>query len=94
VLQIRDKSRKFREWLQSGADRDRDAIIAYHTEVSRASGFTNIARKGLKIFGVLAGAAAGAAVLGEPAVGAAIGAAGRGSYPGWSQRTVKYLFDL
>ncbi len=94
VLQIRDKSKKFRDWLQSEADRDRDAIIAYHTEVARASGFTNIARKGLKLFGVLAGAATGAAVIGEPAIGAAIGAAGGAAIQAGAEEAVKYLFDL
>jgi hypothetical protein len=94
VLQIRDKSKKFREWLQSEADRDRDAIIAYHTEVARASGFTNIARRGLKIFGVLSGAAVGAALVAEPAVGAAIGAAGGAAVHAGAEEAVKYLFDL
>ncbi|HBB89499.1 MAG TPA: hypothetical protein DC047_17990 [Blastocatellia bacterium] len=94
VLQIRDKSKKFREWLQSEADRDRDAIIAYHTEVARASGFTNIARRGLKIFGVLTGAAVGAALVGEPAVGAVIGAAGGAAIQAGAEEGVKYLFDL
>src|SRR5690606_25376929 len=34
ILEIRKKSRKFREWLQQENDRDRNAIIAYHNEVA------------------------------------------------------------
>ncbi len=30
ILKIRAKARKFRDWLQSESERDRDAIIAYH----------------------------------------------------------------
>lgn len=53
VLEIRDKAQKFRTWLQSESDRDRDAIIAYHTETAKAAGFAGISKRALKIFGVI-----------------------------------------
>ncbi|MDQ3750405.1 MAG: hypothetical protein M3367_15530 [Acidobacteriota bacterium] len=54
VIEIRKKAKQFRYWLQSETERDRDAIIAYHNEVAKASGFTNVGKSVLKIFGVLA----------------------------------------
>lgn len=62
VLEIRKRGNRFRTWLQDEADRDRDAIIAYHQEVATESGFDNIDRKTLKLFGLLGGSAVGAAV--------------------------------
>lgn len=52
VLEIRKKAKKFREWLQSESEREREAIWAYHREVARKSGFTNVARHTLKLFGL------------------------------------------
>lgn len=54
VLGIRAKATRFREWLQCEADRDRDALIAYHNEVAKESGFTRRAKSTLQLFGVLA----------------------------------------
>lgn len=54
VLEIRKNAKPFREWLQTEAERDGDAIVAYHGEVARQSGFTNIDKKSLQLFGVLA----------------------------------------
>lgn len=45
ILEIRKKAKKFRNWLQSESERDRDAIIAYHHEVSKKSGLTNFGNK-------------------------------------------------
>ena len=70
-LYLRKKAKKFRTWLQEESDRDRDAIIAYHNEVAKESGFTNVSRKALNLFGVLGGAAIGASVGGP--VGAVVG---------------------
>lgn len=53
VIQIRNKAKKFRNWLQSGADRDRDQIIAYHNEVSKELGFSKFAAGTLKLFGFI-----------------------------------------
>jgi hypothetical protein len=53
VLEIRRNAKRFRAWLQTEAERDRDAIIAYHSEVARQSGFANVGKKSLKIFGFL-----------------------------------------
>jgi transcriptional regulator with XRE-family HTH domain len=54
VLEIRKKAKQFREWLQIETDRDRNAIIAYHNEVAKETGFTKIGKTTLKMFGVLA----------------------------------------
>ncbi len=54
VLEIRRNAKPFREWLQAEAERDGDAIIAYHSEVARQSGFTKSDKKSLQLFGVLA----------------------------------------
>jgi hypothetical protein len=94
VLRIRNKAKTFRRWLQSEGDRDRDAIVAYHREVARESGFANIARRGWRVFGVVGGAAVGGAVLADPAIGAAVGAAGGAAVQAAAEESVKYLFDL
>lgn len=57
VLEIRKKAKKFREWLQKESERDRDAIIAYHNEVAKDTGFSKIRSRSLSIFGVLASGA-------------------------------------
>jgi len=62
ILYIRSKAKKFRNWLQDEADRDRDAIVAYHHEVAKESGLIKYGRKSLNLFGVVGGAALGAAV--------------------------------
>ena len=62
VLEIRNKAKKFRDWLQDESERDRDAIIAYHNEVAKQTGFTNIAKRSLNIFGVLASASVAGAI--------------------------------
>ncbi len=54
VLEIRNKAKRFRDWLQTESERDTNTLIAYHSEVAKQSGFTNIGKKSLKIFGVLA----------------------------------------
>lgn len=94
VLDIRKKAKKFRQWLQSEGDRDRDAIIAYHREVAKESGFSNIARRGLRLFGVLGGAAIGATIGADPAIGAAVGVVGGAVVQAGAEESVKYLFDL
>jgi hypothetical protein len=53
VLRIRSKAQRFRQWLQSESDRDRNAIIAYHNEVAKELGIATAARRALEIFGVL-----------------------------------------
>lgn len=72
VLAIRRKAGKFRDWLQQESERDRDAIIAYHHEVARETGFRKAARRSLSIFGVVGGAVAGAVSTGP--AGAVVGA--------------------
>jgi hypothetical protein len=85
VLELRRKARQFRTWVQAEADRDRDAIAAYHHEVARESGLTRAARRVVRMIAVSGGAAAGTALgvsLSGPlgavsgaAVGASLGAA-------------------
>lgn len=62
VLEIRKKANKFRQWLQTEPERDRDAIIAYHNEIAKQTGFSKIRSRTLNIFGVLASGAVGGAV--------------------------------
>ena len=88
VLQLRRKGHRFRRWLQDESDRDRNALIAYHHEVAKESGWVEGGRRALNLFGVLGsaavGAGIGAAVAGIP--GAVTGAVvGEG---------VKYVVDL
>lgn len=88
ILQIRNKAKKFRQWLQVESDRDRDAIIAYHHEVAKESGIVKATRKALNLFGVIGGGALGGALgnVMSGIEGAAIGG-GAGS-------TAGYLLDL
>ncbi len=88
VLEIRRKATKFREWLQSEAEREREAIWAYHHEVAKASGFANVARHTLKLFGVVGGAALGAGV------GGGLGAVGGAAVGAGVGEGVAYLFEL
>lgn len=79
VIRIRRKSKKFRLWLQDESERDRNAIIAYHHEIAKESGFTRNTRKALNLFGILGGGAIGSALgtaMAGPLGGAAAGAAG------------------
>lgn len=88
ILKIRNKARRFRDWLQNESGRDRDAIIAYHNEIATEAGLVRGGRKALSIFGVLGGGATGAYVgtlMSGPAGGAFGAAAGS---------TVGYLADV
>lgn len=53
ILEIRSHGKKFRNWLQSEGERDRNELFAYHTEVAKESGLITATRKALKIFGYL-----------------------------------------
>jgi hypothetical protein len=89
VLELRRKAGKFRTWLQQESERDRNAIIAYHNEIAKESGFATGARKALSVFGVLGGSVAGVLAT-KSAGGVAMGAlAGAGARSG-----LKYLTDL
>lgn len=94
VLEIRKKAKRFRQWLQSEGDRQRDIMIAYLSEVAQASGFSKVARRTLKLFGVLGGAAIGAKITGNPSVGAALGGAGGAMLGKGAGEAVKYIFEL
>jgi len=69
ILIIRKKAKKFRDWLQSEAERDRDTIIAYHNEVGKELRLISAGRSTLNMLGV----------LGSPALGSIIGATVSGS---------------
>jgi hypothetical protein len=88
ILLIRSKAGKFRKWLQSEGERDRDALIAYHNEVAKESGFTKVSRTTLNLFGILGGATIGGIVENKvPGVpGVAIGAL--------AVAGTEYLFDI
>jgi hypothetical protein len=86
VVRIRAKAGRFRTWLQDEAERDRNAIIAYHHEVAKESGLTKMGRKVLRFANVGSGAIGtltGTAVTtatGEPSLGLLAGAAvGKGT---------------
>jgi hypothetical protein len=90
VIRIRKKAERFRKWLQGEAEKDRNAIIAYHNEAAKDLGFTRSTRKILRMFGVFGGpaggAAAGALLTPDPVYGAVAGTLiGEG---------VKYLFEV
>lgn len=53
IMNIRKKGNKFRKWLQQESERDRDALIAYHSEVAKASGIKRLTTNTLKLFGYL-----------------------------------------
>lgn len=53
VFNIRINAGKFRQWLQQEGERDRDAILAYHNEVAKASGMKKHVSSTLKIFGIV-----------------------------------------
>lgn len=92
ILRIRKKARKFRDWLQSEAERDRDAIIAYHNETAHELGFVSAGRKALSMFGVIGGGAAGSLIgttIAGP-LGAAIGGAA-GSATGYLAEIVSKI---
>ncbi|MEE9443951.1 MAG: hypothetical protein V3V99_14905 [candidate division Zixibacteria bacterium] len=88
ILKIRKKAVRFRDWLQMEGEKDRNAIIAYHHELSKESGLLKFGRKSLNIFGILGGSIAGAIIsnsVGGPG-GAALGSvAGAG---------IVYLTDI
>lgn len=88
ILTLRKKGSRFRKWLQEESEHNRNAILAYHTEVAKEVGWTRGARKTLRLVGVVAGAATGAVVGGAVAgiPGSVVGAlAGEG---------LKYVMDL
>ena len=92
VLELRKKAELFRRWLQDESGRDRNAIIAYHTEVAKASGWIRGARKVIRLFGSIGapvlGAAAGATISG--ANGAIIGTVVGASV----SEGMKFIIDL
>lgn len=100
ILHLRAKSKRFRQWLQDEADRDRNAFIAYHHEVAKETGFAFVGKKVLNLFGFVGGAAIGAAlgagagpggsVLGAAAGGAVSWAADLGSKVGAPWRPVVF----
>ena len=97
VLVVRRHAAKFRKWLQTQAERDSDALIAYHHEVARASGLTDAGGKILRLFGALAGpiAAAYSSQYGLSLLNAGvIGAITAGVAPPLVEKGVDYVFDL
>jgi len=91
ILSFRKKAVKFRRWLQEERTHDRNAIIAYHNELAKETGWTKVGRKTLRLFGFLGavggpftGGLLGGNIAGIP--GPVLGSiAGKG---------VEYLLDL
>jgi hypothetical protein len=99
VMKLRRHAVKFRQWLQRQSDRDTDALLAYHHEIAKESGFLKGARKTLRVFGVLGGAAAGATAArlagADPTAGATLGAVvGNAVVEKGAEEALKYLFDM
>lgn len=88
VLELRQKGRRFREWLQDESDRDRNAIIAYHVEVLQESNWTRAGRKALGLFGILSSTAVATAIGGHIAgiPGAVVGTL--------AETGLLYVFDV
>jgi hypothetical protein len=53
ILTIRKEAKRFRNWLQTEKERDRNSIIAYHNEVAKELGILKFGRKSLRLFGIL-----------------------------------------
>lgn len=92
VLQIRKKSKRFRDWVQMESEKDRNSIVAYHNELAKDQGFLEKGKRVLEIFGAVGSAAVGTAIIpkvGEvagTAVGSALGIASQyatGLMQGW-----------
>lgn len=88
ILLLRRKATKFREWLRSESQFDRNAVLAYLGELARDVGWTKNVKKLVSAIGVVGGSAAGGAVGGMLA-GAVGGAAG-----GIAGEGVKYILQL
>lgn len=105
VLKLRSGGKRFRDWLQqTNGGEDWQVWTAYHNETAKEAGFTRNVRKAIKMFGVLAAAAAGAAagvatknLTGDDAqaVGAASASAivGKALIETTSNKIVGKLFD-
>jgi hypothetical protein len=78
VIRFRKPAQRFRKWLQTEGDRDRDAIFFYREEFERESGLINAGRTALTAFGVGAITGALGTLASDPATGAALGMAGGG----------------
>jgi hypothetical protein len=93
IFVMRRKAKKFRAWLQTEAERDRDAIFAYHDEVAKDAGFARITRRSLRLFGFVSGTVLGGTVGHEIGTSALGGIAGHLAQKG-IEKGVEYLFDL
>jgi len=96
VLLLRKKAKRFREWLQNESSRNRSALIAYHQEVAKESGITRAGRSTLKLFGVVGGSVAGAAIgtiAGDPTT-STLGAIGGAAAGNIASESLKYLSDV
>lgn len=98
VIEIRKKAGRFRDWLQSEAERDRDAIVAYHNEVAKQTGFSQIGKTTLNIFGVLASVSLAVSAEAffwehEPISKEALKQVGSKSIDALKQKASRVLFD-
>lgn len=90
VLKMRKKAKRFRHWLQTEADKDRNAMVFYMQEAAKESGFTKTGRISVNMFGVIGGGVVGnligSALSADPTTSSYIGSAAGG--------TITYLLDL
>jgi hypothetical protein len=100
VLEIRRKGKRFREWLQSEVERDRNAFWAYHNEVAKETGFTKNIRRSLNLFGFVTSTALGGLVGNylsdnplSPAVGATTGIVANEIIKQTTRKVSEKLFD-
>lgn len=88
IMEIRKKSKKFRVWIQSESERDRNVLIAYQNEFTLENDLTKFSKKTVNAFGIIGGGALGGIIgsmIAGPVGGAISGVAGSG---------IPYLMDL
>lgn len=88
VLHLRERAKRFRLWLQEEAERDRNALFAYHNEVARESGWIKTGRRSLRLFGAICGSATPAIV------GAVVAGVGGAVIGGLAGKAAEYISDL
>lgn len=82
VLVLRKKAVRFREWLRSESQFDRDAVIAYLGELATETGWKKDVRKVISAVGLFGGAVVGAQLAGPLGVAGGALAGGVVSYVG------------
>lgn len=82
ILLLRRKAARFREWLRSESQFDRNAVIAYLGELATESGWKNNVSRMISAVGLFGGAVVGAQLAGPLGVAGGALAGGLVSYVG------------